>query len=117
MSRTVRLDPDQLDELAAAIARHLRAESKPSGDGLVDAATVARELGVSRSFVYQHSEDLGARRLNGRGRLRFDREQATAAFAAMESDAPARQQQRRRRSPVTSHVLASRPQVIPERAA
>lgn len=41
---------------------------------LVDAATLATELGVSRDWVYEHSDELGVLRLgNGpKARLRFD---------------------------------------------
>jgi hypothetical protein len=41
---------------------------------LVDAASVAEHLGVSRDYVYEHADDLGARRLGSgpRARLRFD---------------------------------------------
>jgi len=40
---------------------------------LVDAATLARMLGVKRDWVYAHAGQLGAVRLGGpRGRLRFD---------------------------------------------
>jgi len=40
---------------------------------LVDAASVAEHLGVSRDYVYEHADDLGARRLGSgpRARLRF----------------------------------------------
>jgi len=41
----------------------------------VDAATVARLLGVERDWVYEHADQLGGIRLGGpRGRLRFDRQ-------------------------------------------
>jgi hypothetical protein len=45
---------------------------------LVDAATLGRELGVSRQFVYDHAEELGVIRLGSgrRPRLRFDLEVA-----------------------------------------
>lgn len=53
---------DQLDELS--IGRQVR---------LVDAALVARALGVERKWVYAHARRLGAVRLGGpHGRLRFD---------------------------------------------
>lgn len=49
---------------------------------MVDAATLARELGVTRGFVYEHAEELKALRL-GHGpkpRLRFDLDAARAAY-------------------------------------
>lgn len=41
---------------------------------LVDASTVAARLGVARSYVYEHADELGAIRLGSgpRARLRFD---------------------------------------------
>lgn len=48
---------------------------------LVDAWTLARMLGVSRRFVYEHADDLGAVRLGGpKGRLRFDPEAVRRAM-------------------------------------
>jgi hypothetical protein len=45
----------------------------PQSGELVDAATVARYLGVERSYVYEHAVELGARRLGTgpKARLRF----------------------------------------------
>jgi hypothetical protein len=59
----------------------------PRGRSLLTAAQVARELQVSRSWVYQHAEELGARRLGDgpRGRLRFDLETVRAAGACLAS--------------------------------
>jgi hypothetical protein len=50
----------------------------PSARRLVDAATIAELLGVSRDTVYQHAVALGGRRLGDapRGRLRFDPDEA-----------------------------------------
>ena len=81
---TIRLEPDQLAELAQRIAQYL--DPEPAGStGLVDAATVAQELGVARSWVYSHAPELGARRLGTgtKGRLRFDLNEARAAFATV----------------------------------
>lgn len=49
---------------------------------LVDAATLGRELGVSRQFVYDHAEELGVLRLGSgrRPRLRFDLEVAKRSY-------------------------------------
>jgi len=51
---------------------------------LVDAATVAHALGVTRGCVYDHAAELGGERIgNGpRGRLRFDLDQALAAWTS-----------------------------------
>lgn len=67
------LDPQDIEMLAARIVDLLR-EGQPVGElRFVDAATVARKLGVHRDWVYAHSAELGGVRLGGEhGRLRFD---------------------------------------------
>lgn len=72
----LRLDHDQLLELADLVAAAIVARAEPSGAGLVDAAAVAARYGVARDFVYRHADDLGAVRLGEgpRARLRFDLE-------------------------------------------
>jgi hypothetical protein len=54
---------------------------------LVDAATVAHALGVTRGCVYDHAAELGGERIgNGpRGRLRFDLDQALATWTSRSS--------------------------------
>jgi hypothetical protein len=73
------LDEHDIERIADAVVRRL-AEHVPAprageaGAGrLIDAAAVARRLGVRRNWVYAHAAQLGAVRLGGgRGRLRFD---------------------------------------------
>lgn len=61
---------------------------------LVDAATLADALGVSRDCVYAHAAELGGRRIGTgpRGRLRFSLDQALEAWtsrsASKESQTP-----------------------------
>jgi hypothetical protein len=54
---------------------------------LVDATTLAAELGVSRQFVYEHRAKLGALKLGDgpRPRLRFDPIAARAALSCYAS--------------------------------
>jgi hypothetical protein len=77
---------------------------------LVDASVLADFLGVSRAYVYEHGEQLGAIRLGAgpRARLRFDpdlalerltacttgRESEVAASSMVEPTAPRRRRQR-----------------------
>lgn len=69
----MRLDPDDIERIADAVARRLTDSPVAEPGLLIDAATVARRLGVRRSWVYAHADQLGAIRLgDGRGRLRFD---------------------------------------------
>jgi len=99
----------------------------PAARRLVDARVLAAELGVTRSWVYEHRDELGAVRI-GTGpkpRLRFDLHAAREALArgggrpsssrdsgsaidAASAPAPRRRSPRSRLSPPGS-VLAVRP--------
>jgi hypothetical protein len=77
---TATLTDEQIERIAERIANLLREPMRPR---LVDATALARELGVSRDFVYAHATELGGARIGhgSRGRLRFDRERALAAWS------------------------------------
>jgi len=95
-----------------------------SGDGendrrLVDAAALAGVLGVDRSWVYAHRDELGAVRLGSgsKPRLRFDVRVARAALARVRDEPSAfgnagsgdlfqRKQLRSKRKPAVGRVLA-----------
>jgi hypothetical protein len=81
--------PSEMLPLADAIAERVvdRLHRQPSQSKLVDAATLAGVLGVSRAWVYENAQRLGARRLGEgpRGRLRFDLDAAQTAFACYTS--------------------------------
>jgi hypothetical protein len=95
---TIELSAEQLDALATLIAAKLQACNLMPG--LVDAQQLAEHLGVARSFVYSHADQLGAKRLGGkRGRLRFDASEALAAFAAASQPEQVKAKPRRRRAP------------------
>jgi hypothetical protein len=54
--------------------------------GLVDAKHLAEHLSVDISYVYRHSEQLGAIRVGGpRGRLRFNLQTATDCYTCNQS--------------------------------
>jgi hypothetical protein len=70
------IEPDEIELLAQRVTELLKdkaVESRQIGQ-FVDAAAVARLLGVSRATVYAKADELGAIRVgNGkRARLRFD---------------------------------------------
>src|SRR3954454_4962939 len=71
---TVRLDRATIDAIARHVVEMLRAEALIGDDALLTAAEVAVRYGVSRTWVYENAECLGAIRLgNGKKpRLRFD---------------------------------------------
>lgn len=73
------LRAEDIEAIASRVIERLNeARRRPSAEelsgGLVDAATVARLLGVSRATVYANANQLGAIRLGKgkRARLRFD---------------------------------------------
>jgi hypothetical protein len=103
------ITPQAIEQIAQRVAQLLRHELEPTDatdeptpvlnplelkPPLVDAATVAVALGVSRVFVYDHAYELGGRRIgNGpRGRLRFDLDEARKGWSGhsinKESQAP-----------------------------
>jgi hypothetical protein len=71
--------------IADRVTEMLRVEPAVTrATGLVDAATVAATLGMSRDWVYAHAEELGGKRFGDgpRGRLRFDLDHALAAWTS-----------------------------------
>jgi hypothetical protein len=78
------LDAESVEAIARRVVELIRSEGgSPIPRGLVDAATLAVELGVERSWVYAHRDELGAVQLGGgsRPRLRFDVEAARNVLA------------------------------------
>lgn len=68
----VTLDPASVDAIAERVAELLRGAA--TAPDLIDAAEVARRLGISRGSVYELADELGAHRIGDgpRARLRFD---------------------------------------------
>lgn len=67
----------ELERLAARVA-DLVVDRLSAGPPLMDADALARFLGVKRSYVYEHANELGAVRLGDgpKARLRFDAAEA-----------------------------------------
>ena len=59
------LDDEDIERIAVRVAELLQ-EEDPSGARFVDAAVVARKLGVDRDWVYEHARELGGVRLEAR---------------------------------------------------
>lgn len=87
VSVSVRLTDGEIQQIAERLVQLLPSDF--SGEGLIDAAEVARRLGISRSTVYEKAEELGAVRIGqgSRARLRFD-PQGVATQLAARSAAP-----------------------------
>jgi hypothetical protein len=112
-----RLHPADLERLAELIADRLAGRQLPAESSrLVDAATLADLLGVTRATIYERADDLGAIRLGDgpRARLRFDAEQARAALSKQPDSppapapAPAPRRSSRARQSTAGHVLRAR---------
>lgn len=92
MSGEVELSPRSIEALASRLAELLGdLPRNPGGQGegeMISAAEVARRWGVSRRWVYDHAEDLGAHRLGGgpRPRLRFDPREVADRLGAPSAD-------------------------------
>jgi hypothetical protein len=75
--------------VAEAVAqRVLELVDERQASELVDAAELARALGVDREWVYEHSNQLGAIRFGAgpRPRLRFELARAVAAFRDLSAE-------------------------------
>lgn len=74
LSGELRLDPEAVEGLARRLVELMAPEEPPPRSQLITAEEVARCWGVGRRWVYDHADELGARRLGAgrRPRLRFD---------------------------------------------
>lgn len=82
------LDAASVEAVARRVVELIRSEGdSPGGRRLVDAATLAAELGVERSWVYAHRAELGAIQLGSgsKPRLRFNVEVAEGLLASSTS--------------------------------
>jgi len=111
------LAPETVERIAQRVVQLLRHESQPLDDrptasrDLMDAGQLAKHLGLTRAWVYEHAQDLGAIQVgNGpRPRLRFDPALAREALRAHRhrsgpASTPARPPGRPRRRPTATSV-------------
>ena len=108
----LKLAPEVIDAIARRVVELLpRGVSAPVE--LVDAAELARRLGIERSWVYAHAIQLGAIKLgNGRRpRLRFDPQVAIERIRAAERQEA--NQGRPQRPPPPRPVDGERPRLLP----
>lgn len=97
----MRLDAGDIEAIAHRVAELLGDPASTRAVRYVDAAHVARTLGVDREWVYAYADQLGAIRLGGpHGRLRFDLHHVTRTLAGAAPERPTRPASRpRRRAP------------------
>lgn len=89
----LRLDPDSIEALAVRLAELLTpAEEAPPRRFLISAEEVARWWGVGRRWVYDHADELGAKRIGAgrRPRLRFDPKEVAEHLGDLPGDGDAR---------------------------
>jgi hypothetical protein len=113
------VDAEWVEAVALRVVQLMHSGYAANDRRLVDAATLAGELGVDRSWVYAHRDELGVVRLGSgsKPRLRFDVQVARAALARARNEPAAignagsadpfpREQIRSRRKPAVGRVLA-----------
>jgi hypothetical protein len=73
-SARIKLDPQAIEAIASRVVELLERRGLSGDPELVDAAELARRLGIERSWVYTHAIELGAVKLGSgrKPRLRFD---------------------------------------------
>jgi hypothetical protein len=87
------LTPEAIEQIARRVAELLRQEQVetakvPRGPArLLNASELAQHLGLTRAWVYEHADELGAKRLGSgpRARLRFDLQRASASLGGADS--------------------------------
>ena len=96
-----RFDPRLVEAIALRVAELLERGSVQRRPELVDAAELARRLGIDRSWVYTHADELGAVRLGGgrKPRLRFDPNLAAGRVAGEPPEKSAKPRRSSRRRP------------------
>jgi hypothetical protein len=108
----MRLDPSDIEAIARRVAELTADQWAEPKVRYLDAAQLARILGVEPDWVYAHARQLGAIRLGGpTGRLRFDIHYVKRTLASPPPDTPAGRStdgrscgRARRRSRPATHV-------------
>jgi hypothetical protein len=92
--------------VAARVVELLDRQERGSARGLASAAEVAEQLGVHKSWVYAHADELEAIRLGEgeKARLRFDPERVARAVRATPSERGGRRAGRPRRHGLPADV-------------
>lgn len=72
-SARIKLDPQTVEAIARRVVELLERRGPAGKPELIDAAELARRLGIERSWVYSHAIELGAVKLGSgrKPRLRF----------------------------------------------
>ena len=99
-SARIKLDPQTIEAVARRVVELLDRRGVSGRAELVDAAELARRLGIERSWVYTHAIELGAVKLGSgrKPRLRFDPQVAARVLRRVgegpAADPPARSGER-----------------------
>lgn len=97
----LRLAPESIDALATRLAELLGGLREPAPPAerlqkMLSAAEVSKRWSISRRWVYDHADELGARRMGTgpRPRLRFDPDEVAARIGAPRRPVPPGDQRR-----------------------
>lgn len=112
------LTPAAINAMAERVAEILLEQLRPMAGRHVDPNQLAEVLGVSRTWVYEHADELGARRLvdGPKAPIRFDLaktlalidERSSRAAVAAPDDRPISGRRRQRRTTVDRDLLPIR---------
>lgn len=109
------LDPATIEQIAQRVAQLLHHSETHTPRGLIDAAELARRTGLSRAWIYEHADLLGAIKI-GTGpkpRLRFDPQALGEAILAPEPARTPLERARSRRRPAPSTDNSSDADLLP----
>ncbi len=115
MTTPLATDDATLEQLADLVARRVIEQlATSSSERLVDAGEIARRYGITRSWAYEHADELGALRLGhgSRPRLRFSLEAVERYLATVSGQQPAvplARPRRRRQHAATRHTTNGAP--------
>ncbi len=94
----LRLAPESIEALARRLAELIEPrDRRPSEQRFISAEEVARRWDVGRRWVYEHADELGARRLGDgpKPRLRFDAEEVAEHLGSRDQTPGPRPRRRR----------------------
>ncbi len=94
----LKLAPESIEALARRLAELIDSKNDPpSEQRFISAEEVARRWNVGRRWVYEHAEELGARRLGDgpKPRLRFDAEEVAEHLGGQDRTPGPRTRRRR----------------------
>lgn len=102
----VHLDDASVEAIAQRVVDLMHDDGVTTERELVDATEIARRFGLSRDYLYEHADELGAVRLGDgpRARLRFDPTAVAERLGAPPTE-PRTQRPTRRKARISAPLL------------